>query len=133
MIRTGIFNVINGESRLSDGTLLAVCSDPSPLVAARPFLLGHQCQEGQSVQVSGVFRQLGGVTAFCMSDARPTTALEMAQDVVAATRLARPPKGRVAKKKKSRKQMRKPKKTSRPKLLRNRKKPTRVTRRKRSK
>jgi hypothetical protein len=130
MVRTGIFKVINGESLLNDGTLLAVCSDPSPLVAARPFLLGRQCQEGQLVQVSGDFKQLGEVTVFCMSGAGPATS-EMVQDV--AARVARPPKGRIAEKKKTKKQIRKPRKISRSKSLRSKKKPTKATRRKPSK
>lgn len=93
MIRTGVFTIVNGESRLSDGTLLAVCSDPSPLVAARPFLLGRQCQQNHWVQVSGDFGPVGGITAFCLTDARPIAPPATAQAITAigpAARVAAP-------------------------------------------
>ena len=131
MIRTGIFRVVNGESLLSDGTLLAVCSAPSPLVAARPFLLGRQCQVGQLVQVSGDFSQIGQVTVFCMSDARPATSA-MVENVVAGTRLAKSPKKSIGKKRKT-KQKRSFKKTSRSKARRSKTKARKGTRRKSSK
>jgi hypothetical protein len=88
MIRTGVFTLVNGESRLSDGTLLAVCSDPSPLAAARPFLLGRGCQPNHSIEVSGAVGPVDGVTAFCLADARPIPA--PTSELVAATALTAP-------------------------------------------
>jgi hypothetical protein len=85
MIRTGVFTIVNGESRLSDGTLLAICSDPSPLVAARPFLLGRQCQQNHWVEVTGTFGPVGGMTAFCMTDAQPIAPPPEPQESVVAT------------------------------------------------
>ena len=98
MIRTGVFTIVNGESRLSDGTLLAVCSDPSPLVAARPFLLGRQCQQDHWVEVSGDFGPVDGITAFCMTDARPI-APPAAARAIAAIRPSAPVKAQSGKKK----------------------------------
>ena len=95
MIRTGVFTIVNGESRLSDGTLLAICSDPSPLLAARPFLLGRQCQQNHWVEVSGALGSFGGVTAFYMTDARPIAPLD-SEEFAKATNLSKPLKPRAA-------------------------------------
>lgn len=110
MIRTGIFTIVNGECRLGDGTLLAVCTDPSPLVAARPFLLGRQCQPNHWIEVTGTDGTIGGVTVFCMTDARPIAA-PPAEMIRAATATSMPSKPRPKKKKSAKKRATKRKKS----------------------
>lgn len=126
MIRTGVFTIVNGESRLSDGTLLAVCADPSPLVAARSFLLGRQCQENHWIEVSGAGGVIGGVVVFCMNDARPI-ATPALQPLAASVKLLKLP---AAKRKNRKKPPVKGKKTSRakPKNIKRKAKPARKKR-----
>ena len=71
MIRHGILRIVNGESRLDDGTLLARCSDPSPLLAATAFMQSHGCEDGDLVVVTGTDGTIGSVAVFCIDDAKP--------------------------------------------------------------
>lgn len=123
MIRTGVFTIVNGESRLGDGTLLAVCSDPSPLVAARPFLLGRQCQPNHWIEVTGTDGTIGSVTVFCMTDARPIAA-PPAEMIRAATAMSMPSKPQAKKKKRAKKRTTKGKKPAPAKPKKGKKKTT---------
>ena len=71
MILHGILHVINNESRLDDGTLLANCAASSPLFAGTAFLQNRQCVPGDFIVVTGAPRTIGNVAVFCMDDAKP--------------------------------------------------------------
>lgn len=70
MILHGILNIVNGESKLDDGTLLARCSEASPLDAATAFVEGKGCEDGDFIVVTGSSGTSGNVAVFCIDDAK---------------------------------------------------------------
>jgi len=109
MVRTGTLKILNNEAHL-DGTLLARCSDPSPLVAARGFVLSRGCKNGGSVQVTGTDGTLGSVSVFCIDTAEPIPFSATETLALAAPRVAiRPNIAKSARKRKTkRKEAKKP-------------------------
>jgi hypothetical protein len=85
--KTGILSIVGTNSTLDDGTLLARCSDSSPLSAATAFLTGLGLQSGDRIRVTGTDGTIGTVSVFCM------TAAERAVQL-AATALLGAPKGK---------------------------------------
>jgi hypothetical protein len=70
MILHGILSIVNGESKLDDGTLLARCSEASPLDAATAFVEGKGCEDGDFIVVTGSSGTSGDVAVFCIDDAK---------------------------------------------------------------
>jgi hypothetical protein len=97
MQKTGKVNFSNGEASLDDGTRLAICDDPSPFVAAGTFLRNKGIKEGNKITVTGDDGTVGGVAAFCMTDAEKTATLAAAPPKKAkakATQKAAPAKAK---------------------------------------
>jgi len=69
--RAGKLRVRNGETLLDQGispwTLLARCSDPSPLSAATSFVHNRDLDEPDDVVVTGSDGKIGTVNVFCMT------------------------------------------------------------------
>jgi len=82
--KTGILSIVGTNSTLDDGTLLARCSDPSPLSAATAFLTGLGFQSGDRISVTGTDGTIGSVPVFCM------TAAQRAAQLAAAALLGAP-------------------------------------------
>jgi hypothetical protein len=100
--KTGTLSIVNNDSRLDDGTLLARCSEASPLSAATAFLRGLGFQSGDRIRVTGDDGTIGNVAVFCMTAAEPAT--QLARAVVG------PPVKKPAPRKRSRKATAQPKK-----------------------
>jgi hypothetical protein len=67
--KTGKVTFSNGEPSLDDRTILAICGDPNPFVAAGTFLKDRGIRDGDTIQVNGDSGTIGGVAVFCMTDA----------------------------------------------------------------
>ena len=90
--KSGILSIVGNESRLDDGTLLARCSESSPLSAATAFLTGLGLQSGDRIRVTGSDGTIGNVVVFCMTAAQRDAAFAVAAAAV-PTRKRAPKRG----------------------------------------
>jgi hypothetical protein len=86
--KSGILSIVGNESRLDDGTLLARCSESSPLSAATAFLTGLGLQSGDRIRVTGSDGTIGNVVVFCMRAAQRDAAFAVAAAAVPTSKRA---------------------------------------------
>lgn len=82
--KTGVLSIVGDQSSLDDGTVLARCSDTSPLRAGTAFLTGLGLQSGDRIQVTGTDGTIGGVAVFCMTAAQRVAQLAALAEAVPA-------------------------------------------------
>lgn len=114
--RTGVLTITGNDSRLDDGTLLALCDATDPLSAATGFLRNQGFQSGDRIQVTGDNGSIGGVAVFCMTGAQMANQLAfVATKGASQTVLPKSTKkkrGQVSRKKTSKRKVPSPKKRS---------------------